>query len=70
MARTPLFGLLRRSLRAAHVSLRTGMEPNEILERTAERRVTRRSFLAASGTAAAGLAAVRCMPAARQLSGS
>ena len=70
MARTPLFGLLRRSLRAEHVSLRTGMEPNEILERTAERRVTRRSFLAASGTAAAGLAAVRCMPAARQLSGS
>lgn len=62
MARTPLFGLLRRSLRAAQVAKRAGLQPGELVDMVEERRISRRRFLAASGAATAGLAAACATP--------
>ncbi|HEU5163879.1 MAG TPA: NAD(P)/FAD-dependent oxidoreductase, partial [Thermoanaerobaculia bacterium] len=67
MPRTPLFGLLQRSLRAAHAANRTGIPARELAEMRAERAWTRRRFLAASGGAAAVVAASRCAPAVTAL---
>ena len=48
MARTPLFGWLRRALGAAHASHRTGLSPEEL----ARRAVSRRDVLRGLGAAA------------------
>src|SRR5688500_2415051 len=54
MARTPLFGMLQRSLNHAQRSLRTGEPVLEILDKSKERRaVSRRDVLIASATAGA-----------------
>jgi monoamine oxidase len=60
MSRTPLFGLLQRSLRAARIANRTGIPADELVEMRAERAWTRRRFLASTAAAAA---AARCAPA-------
>lgn len=61
MARTPLFRLIRRSLRLAQVSLRTGMPADEAVERwRAAPKVSRRYFLGASAATAAGMALTGC----------
>lgn len=60
-ARTPLFGLVRRSLRVARHSLATGAAPEEVLEAargaSPSRAITRRELLRTSAVTAAGLAA-------------
>ncbi|MDX1998607.1 MAG: NAD(P)/FAD-dependent oxidoreductase [Thermoanaerobaculia bacterium] len=56
MARTPLFRLLRRSARLARVSLATGWDAGETVERAAAARLSRRELLAGTG-ALLGLAA-------------
>lgn len=70
MSRTPLFGLIQRSLRAAQASNRTGIPARELVESGRERRWTRRHFLATSGAAAAGLAAARCATPLARVGGS
>jgi monoamine oxidase len=66
MSRTPLFRMLRRSLRLAQASLRTGESAATTLERwrAAENaaRVSRRQFLGTSALAAAGAALASCAP--------
>jgi monoamine oxidase len=58
MSRTPLFRLIRRSLRLAQVSLRTGMPADEVVDRWRDTpKISRRYFLGATATTAAGLAA-------------
>ncbi|HEY7409638.1 MAG TPA: FAD-dependent oxidoreductase [Vicinamibacteria bacterium] len=54
--RTPLFRVMRRSLRLAQASRRSGQSPAEVVERWHEAARSRRAFLQATGTAAAGLA--------------
>lgn len=71
--RSPLFGLVRRSLRVARHSLATGVPPEELVDRAraaSPRPVTlsRRELLRASAVSAAGLAAgcsLRGVPPAR-----
>lgn len=61
MARTPLFRLIRRSLRLAQVSLKTGMPAAEVVDRWREGpKISRRYFLGATTAAAAGLALSGC----------
>jgi monoamine oxidase len=60
MPRTPLFDLVRRSLRLAHSTLHTGQEPVEAVQRWYEARAGRRAFLQASSAAAAGVALGAC----------
>jgi monoamine oxidase len=67
MPRTPLFGLLQRSLRAAGVANRTGIPPGELLEMRDEHRWSRRRFLAATGAAAASVGVARCAPSVTPL---
>lgn len=69
MARTPLFHMLRRSLRLAQSSLHTGESASATLERWRESaqaqraaRVSRRQFLGTSALAAAGAALASCAP--------
>ncbi|HVR96622.1 MAG TPA: FAD-dependent oxidoreductase [Thermoanaerobaculia bacterium] len=58
MSRTPLFRLIRRSLRLAQVSLRTGMPAGEVVDCWRETpKVSRRYFLGTTAVTAAGLAA-------------
>lgn len=58
MSRTPLFRLIRRSLRLAQVSLRTGMPADEAVDRWRDTpKISRRYFLGATAATAAGLAA-------------
>jgi monoamine oxidase len=57
MSRTPLFRLIRRSLRLARISLRTGIPVDEVVDLWREdSKISRRLFLGAAITAA-GLAA-------------
>jgi monoamine oxidase len=60
MARTPLFDLVRRSLRLAQSMLHTGQSPAEAVQRWHEAAVSRRAFLRASSAAAAGITAGAC----------
>jgi monoamine oxidase len=60
MARTPLFDLVRRSLRLAQSTLHTGQGAAEAVERWHEAAAGRRAFLRASSAAAAGVAALGC----------
>lgn len=55
-ARTPLFAWVERSLRLARSSSRTGISPDELVERARGARLTRREVLAAGTLTAAGLA--------------
>src|SRR5688572_4001424 len=58
MSRTPLFRLIRRSLRLAQVSLRTGMPADEVVDRWRDTpKISRRYFLGTTAVTAAGLAA-------------
>lgn len=58
MSRTPLFRLIRRSLRLAQASLRTGMPAREAVDLWRETpKMTRRHFLGTTAITAAGLAA-------------
>jgi monoamine oxidase len=58
MSRTPLFRLIRRSLRLAQVSLRTGMPADEVVDRWRDApKISRRHFLGTTAVTAAGLAA-------------
>jgi monoamine oxidase len=68
MARTPLFGLLQRSLSQAQRSLRTGEPVLEILDKSKERRaVSRRDFLIATAAAAATASCRTAIPPALQI---
>ena len=60
MPRTPLFALVRRSLRLAQSALHTGQGPAEVVQRHREAQATRRSFLQASSAAAGGVALAGC----------
>lgn len=61
MSRTPLFRLLRRSLRLAQVSLRTGIPVDEVVDRWRETpKISRRHFLGTTAITAAGLAITGC----------
>jgi monoamine oxidase len=60
MSRTPLFDLVRRSLRLAQGALHTGQEPAEAVQRWREAQASRRAFLQASSAAAAGLTLGAC----------
>lgn len=61
MARTPLFRELRRALRLAQVSLRSGETPAETVERWREGvKVSRRQFLGTTAVAASGVALAGC----------
>ncbi len=63
MARTPLLRSLRRSLRLAQASARSGRAPSDLLADLQDpRRYTRREFLLRSGTAMVGLGLVGCLP--------
>ncbi len=63
MSRTPLFGLIQRSLWLAHHSLRMNRPAREIVEEARDSmRLTRRQFLAASATLAATSALEACGP--------
>ena len=71
MSKTPLFRYLRRSLSLARVANKTGMSPEEVVDRYRENetpaewsRISRRHFLATSTIAAAGLAACKKAPVA------
>src|SRR5882724_3261098 len=56
MPRTPLFRLIRRSLRLAQISLRTGMPVDEVVDRWHDNsKISRRLFLGATAITAAGL---------------
>jgi monoamine oxidase len=59
MPRTPLFSLVRRSLRLADNALRSGQGPAEVAQRWHEA-ASRRAFLQASSAAAAGAALGAC----------
>ena len=64
MSRTPLFRFLRRSLRLAQCSLRSGMAPGEVVDGSRERAVlNRRELLTAAASAAAVTAYAGCAPA-------
>lgn len=69
MARTPLFQLLRRSLRQAHLANRVERPSREVLEVAGEarNRISRRDFLVRSAAAGAGLGLTGC--ASRGLGG-
>jgi monoamine oxidase len=61
MSRTPLFRLVRRSLRFAQISLRTGMPVDEVIDRWREGpKISRRHFLGTTAITAAGLAITGC----------
>lgn len=61
MARTPLFRQLQRSLELARYSLTTAEPTDEVVERfRSERALSRREFVGASTTLAAGLALAAC----------
>lgn len=62
MPRSPLFTLVRRSLRLAHGTLHSGHSAREAVERWREAAASRRAFLQASTAAAAGLALGACAP--------
>jgi monoamine oxidase len=62
MPRTPLFSLLSRHLALARLAERTGRPVDELVDRLADRPLTRRGFLAASGAALAASAACRPSP--------
>lgn len=64
MARSPLFQLLRRSVRRAHLANRLDCPAREVLEVAAEARsrVSRREFLARSAMAGAALGVAGCAP--------
>jgi len=61
MPRTPLFGLVRRSVRLAQSTLHTGHSPAEAVERWHEAALGRRRFLQAASAAAAGVALGGCV---------
>jgi monoamine oxidase len=70
VSRTPLFGLIRRSLGAARRSNHTGIPAAELLERARERvreraLPSRRAFIGTAAAALGGVAAA-CAPAARR----
>jgi len=60
MPRSPLFSLVRRSLRLARVTARSGEDPGAAVERWRAGELSRRAFLRASSAAAAGLALPAC----------
>jgi len=60
MPRSPLFALVRRSLRLAHSTLHSGHSSQEAVERWRDVAQTRRAFLQASSAAAASLALASC----------
>lgn len=63
MARTPLFGILQRSLRLANRSIATGVPLDELLERArSDRTVSRRQFVAGASVTAAAGALAACSP--------
>jgi monoamine oxidase len=73
LSRTPLFRLIRRSLRFAQISLRTGMPIDEVVDLWGEdSKISRRLFLGATAISAAGLATtgVRRLQAKPSPSGS
>lgn len=63
--RTPVFRLIRRSLRVAQASLHDRRPLPELLDEEREARISRRRFLAASATLAAGTALQSCVPVQR-----
>ncbi len=66
MSRTPLFTLIRRSLRLAHHAHVANESPDAVFEQWREAStVSRRSFVAGSSAAVAALALTGCAPAAR-----
>lgn len=71
MARTSLFDQLRRTIRLAHASERTGRPADEIAEAAREHAVTRRSMLrGAAGVGAAALASSALAGCAADAGGS
>lgn len=60
MSRTPLFALVRRSLRLAQTTLHTGQDPAEAVGRWHEAAASRRVFLQSSAAAAASVALGAC----------
>lgn len=62
MSRTPLFRLIRRSLRLAQISLRTGIPVDELVDRWRETpKISRRHFLGTTAITATGLAITGCV---------
>ncbi len=71
MSRTPLFTLLRRSLHLARHADATGESPSSVVEAWRDAAgVTRRSFVAGTSAAVAGLALGGCAAGTRATSGS
>ncbi|HUF16870.1 MAG TPA: NAD(P)/FAD-dependent oxidoreductase, partial [Thermoanaerobaculia bacterium] len=68
--RTPVFRLIRRSLRVAQASLHDRRPLPEMLDEERELGISRRRFIAASATVAAGAALQGCVPVQRIASGS
>ncbi|HET6680969.1 MAG TPA: FAD-dependent oxidoreductase, partial [Gemmatimonadaceae bacterium] len=63
MARTPLFGILQRSLRLANRSILTGVPVDELIDRSRENgNISRRRFVAGMGATAAVGALAACSP--------
>ena len=67
MPRTPLFGLVQRSLRLAQLSSMRGEPLDEIIDRTLQRsesqhNISRRRFVAITAAASAALALDGCLP--------
>ncbi len=60
MARTPVFALIRRSLRKAQASLHSDVPLGELMEIGAESALTRRQFLVAGTAAAAAASLASC----------
>lgn len=66
MSRTPLFSLIRRSLRLAHHAQASNESPDAVLDQWREASaLSRRSFVAGSSAAVASLALTGCAPTTR-----
>ena len=70
MPRTPLFGLVQRSLRLAQLSATRGESLDEVIDRSlagtgASRAISRRRFLAITAAASAAIALDGCLPRRR-----
>ncbi len=69
MSRTPLFRLVRRSLRLAHLSLTDPRDVTEVIDAQRER-LSRRRFVAITSGATAGLALQACAPTLTRRAGA
>ena len=64
MARTPIFRLIERSMRLARHSLVSAEPLDELLDRRAEARISRRQFVAGAAAIGAAVALEGCAPRA------